>query len=384
MLNLSFSYQALPVPIGTRLVNISALTAPSLFRRLRSLSLRPLFGMSLSLLFSFLLITLSTQALAQPATQEVNLYTTREPKLIAPLIEAFTRQTGIEVNTAFMKDGMAEKLKSEQKNSPADVLMVVDIGQIVDLDEAAAFQPIDSQELNSAIPAHLRSAQGTWYALSLRDRVLYAEPRLGLKAFTYEQLASPEWKGKVCIRSGQHPYNIGLIAAMLAHNGAEQTEQWLRGVKQNLARPAVGGDRDVARDILGGICDLGIANAYYAGQMKTAKIGSDARKWGDAIQVIRPTFAKSGGTFVNISAAGVAQYAPHKANAIKFLEFLASEAGQNLYARADFEYPVRKGVALDPIVESFGPLRPDTLPIKDIAQLRKQASMLVDKVKFDY
>ncbi len=320
----------------------------------------------------------------QPASQEVNLYTTREPKLIQPLIEAFTSQTGIKVHTAFIKDGMVEKLKSEQNHSPADVLMVVDIGQVVDLEQASAFQATDSSALNTAIAAHLRSDQGTWYAFSLRDRVLYADPRLNLKAFTYEQLASPEWKGKVCIRSGQHPYNIGLIAAMLAHNGPEKTEQWLREVKLNLARPAVGGDRDVARDILGGICELGIANAYYAGQMKTAKAGTDARKWGDAIQVIRPTFSQSGGTFVNISAAGVAQHAPNKQNAVKFLEFLASETGQSLYARADFEYPVRSGVALDPIVESFGPLHPDTLPIKEIASLRKQASALVDKVKFDY
>ncbi len=371
-MNLSANYPHSHPFFSTQPVSKGVRHSDRTFRRMRAACL------------SLCLTILSGSALAQLPLQEVNLYTTREPKLIAPLAEAFTRQTGIQVRTAFMKDGMVEKLKSEQKNSPADVLMVVDIGQIVDLDEASAFQPVDSTVLKAAIPAHLRSDQGTWYAMSLRDRVLYADPRLGLKAFTYEQLAAPEWKGKVCIRSGQHPYNIGLIAAMLAHNGAAQTEQWLRGVKQNLARPAVGGDRDVARDILGGICELGIANAYYAGQMKTAKVGTDSRKWGDAIQVIRPTFAQSGGTFVNISAAGVARDAPNKVNAIKFLEFLASEAGQDLYARADFEYPVRKGVALDPMVESFGPLHPDSLPIKDIARLRKQASALVDEVKFDY
>ena len=161
-------------------------------------------------------------------------------------------------------------------------------------------------------------------------------------------------------------------------------EQWRRGVKANLGRKATGGDRDVARDILGGICDVGLANSYYVGQLKGAKEGSDARKWGDAIKVIKPTFAQGGGTHVNISGAAVAKNAPQRANAVKLLEFLVSPPAQVLYAEANYEFPVRKGVALDPIIaSSIGELQVDPLPIAEVAKYRKQASALVDKVAFD-
>ena len=339
-------------------------------------------------LFRALLLTLIgvTNTHAQTltaATGEVNLYTTREPKLIKPLLEAFTLQTGIAVKTSFIKDGLIEKIKAEKNLSPVDVIMTADIGNLVDLEQSEAFQPIHSPLLLEVIPANLRSTEGTWYALSLRDRVLYADPSLALTEFKYEDLADSKWAGKVCIRSGQHPYNIGLISAMLLHNGEQQTEQWLKQVKANLARRATGGDRDVARDILGGICEIGIANAYYAAQMKTSKTGSEQRKWGDAINVIRPTFKATNTTFVNISGAGVARYAPNRSNAIKLMEFLASENGQKMYASADFEYPVRKNIPPDPMVASFGPLTIDSLSLKDIAARRKQASELVEKVKFD-
>lgn len=213
----------------------------------------------------------------------------------------------------------------------------------------------------------------------------YVAKDVDVKSIHYEDFADPKWKGKVCIRSGQHPYNTALVAAMIAHNGAEATEQWLRGVKDNLGRKAAGGDRDVARDILGGICDVGIANAYYVGRMKNAEPGSDAYKWGEAINVVRPTFAdtKGGGTHVNISGAAVAKHAPNKDNAVKLLEYLVSEKAQSLYAKANYEYPVRAGVELDPVVASFGPMTIDPLPLTEIAKHRKQASELVDKVGFD-
>ncbi|SAI05225.1 iron binding protein [Bordetella ansorpii] len=319
------------------------------------------------------------------AAEEVSLYTTREPKLIQPLLDAFTKDSGIKVNTVFVKDGLLERVKAEGNKSPADVLMTVDIGNLIDLVDGGITQPIQSKTLDEVLPANLRGADGSWYVLSLRDRVLYVEKDLPLTRFRYEDLADPKWKGKVCIRSGQHPYNTGLVAAMIAHDGVEATEKWLRGVKDNLGRKATGGDRDVARDILGGICDIGLANAYYVGHMKNAEPGTDARKWGDAIKVIRPTFAndKSGGTHVNVSGASVAKYAPNKANAVKLLEFLVSEPAQTLYAQANYEYPIRKGVKLDPVVASFGELKVDPLPVAEIAKYRKQASELVDKVGFD-
>ncbi|MFT4268047.1 MAG: Fe(3+) ABC transporter substrate-binding protein [Xenophilus sp.] len=324
-------------------------------------------------------------ALPAAAQGELTLYTTREPGLIQPLLSAFTAQTQVKVNTVFVKDGLLERVKAESARSPADVLMTVDVGNLLDLVEGGVTQPVKSAALESAIPANLRGADGQWFALSLRARVLYAEKDLKLASFRYEDLALPKYKGKVCIRAGQHPYNTALIAAMIAHDGEAKTEQWLRGVKANLARKATGGDRDVARDILGGICDIGLANSYYVGQMKSSKEGSDARKWGDAIQVVRPSFGKPGsGTHVNISGAAVAKNAPQRANAVKLLEFLVSEPAQAMYAQANHEYPVRKGVPLDPIIgQAIGELKVDPLPLTEIAKHRKQASALVDKVGFD-
>lgn len=316
---------------------------------------------------------------------EVNLYTTREPGLIQPLLDAFSAETGVTVNTVFLKDGLMERLSAEGERSVADVLMTVDTGNLLDVVDAGHAQPVQSEVLEAAIPAHLRGADGQWFTLSLRDRVLYADKDLDLTGFSYEQLADPKWKGKVCIRSGQHPYNTSLIAAMIAHDGAEKTEAWLRGVKANLARKAAGGDRDVARDILAGICDIGIANAYYVGRMKNEPEGSEQRQWGDAIKVIRPVFAGAadGGTHVNISGAAVAKHAPNRANAVKLLEYLVSDQAQSLYTKANYEYPVKAGVELDPVVASFGPMQVDALPLTEIAKHRKQASELVDRVGFD-
>ena len=329
--------------------------------------------------------TLAAATAPAHAADEVTLYTTREPGLIQPLISAFTAQTKINVNTVFVKDGLLERVKAEGTRSPADVLMTVDVGNLLDLVEGGVTQPVKSSALESAIPANLRAADGQWFGLSLRARVLYADRSSKLTSFRYEDLADPRYKGKVCIRAGQHPYNTALIAALIAHDGEAKAEQWLRGVKANLARKASGGDRDVARDILGGICDIGLANSYYVGQMKGAKEGSDARKWGDAIKVIRPSFASSkGGTHVNISGAAVAKNAPNRANAVKLIEFLVSPPAQELYAQANYEFPVRKGVALDPIIgETIGDLKVDPLPLAEIAKYRRQASALVDKVGFD-
>ncbi|HJD44102.1 MAG TPA: Fe(3+) ABC transporter substrate-binding protein [Candidatus Paenalcaligenes intestinipullorum] len=319
------------------------------------------------------------------AADEVNLYTTREPQLILPLLEAFTKDSGVKVNTVFVKDGLIERVKTEGTKSPADVLMTVDIGNLVDLVEAGITQPIESETLTEVIPANLRGADNQWYALSLRDRVAYVSTDLDIDTITYEDFADPKWKGKVCIRSGQHPYNTGLIAAKIAHDGVQATEEWLKGVKANLGRKAAGGDRDVARDILGGICDIGIANAYYVGRMKNADPDSDAYKWGEGIKVVRPTFSsdKSQGTHVNISGAAVAKNAPNKDNAVKLLEYLVSDEAQSLYAKANYEYPVKAGVELDPVVASFGELVIDPLPLTEVVKHRKEASELVDKVGFD-
>ena len=312
---------------------------------------------------------------------EVNLYTTREPVLIQTLLTEFTQKTGVKVNTVFIKDGLLERVKAEGRRSPADVMLTVDFGNLVDLVESGLTQRVSSKTLNSAIPANLRAANGHWYALSMRARAVYvSKDRTPLNAITYEDLANPKWKNKICIRSGNHPYNTALIAAYIAHHGEKQAETWLRGVKANLARPASGGDRDVARDILGKICDIGVANTYYVGTMRTGD--AEQQRWGNAINVVLPRF-KNGGTHVNVSGAVVSKHAPNRKEAVQLLEFLASDHAQAIYAQNGFEYPVKPGVKIDPIIASFGKLNIDSIRLSDIARHRKAANLLVDKVQFN-
>lgn len=332
---------------------------------------------------TFTIVAIATAFLTGPAAaQEVNLYTTREPGLIQPLIDSFTKSTGIKVNSIFIKDGLAERVAAEGARSPADVLMTVDIGALVDLVNRGLTQPVRSKTLEGAIPAHLQDPEGHWFALSLRARVLYAEKDLGQSSFTYEELADPTWKGKICSRSGQHPYNTALIAAYIARHGEAQAETWLRGLKANLARAATGGDRDGARDVMGGICDVAIANSYYVGLMRSGSGGPEQQKWAGAIKVVLPTF-EGGGTHVNVSGAAIAKHSPNRAAALRFLEYLVSADAQKIYAEANYEYPVRAGTPVHPIIAALGTLKTDSTPLADVARHRAAASKLVDKVGFD-
>ena len=335
-------------------------------------------------LLGALVVAATAAAAAVPASaqQELNVYTTREPGLLQPLVDSFTKATGIKVNSIFVRDGLAERVAAEGTRSPADVLMTVDFGELVNLVEKGLTQPVQSAALSQAIPANLRGKNGDWFALSMRARVVYAATSLPLTSITYEQLADPRYKGKFCIRAGQHPYNTALIAAHIARHGEARTETWLRGLKANLGRKATGGDRDVARDIMGGICDIGVANSYYVGLMRSGAGGPDQQKWGAAIKVLLPTF-EGGGTHVNISGASVAKNAPNRAAAVRFLEYLVSDAAQKVYAEANFEFPVKAGVAAHPLISGFGTLKVDSLDLTEIARHRVAASRLVDKVGFD-
>jgi iron(III) transport system substrate-binding protein len=329
---------------------------------------------------SLLTVLVGGPALAANA-QTVNVYTTREPALLNPVLEAFTRDTGIKVNSVFLKDGLEERIKAEGANSPADVMIMVDAARLISAAQAGITQPIESAEVIGEVPAHLRDEKNNWVALTQRTRVVYAsKDRVAQNSITYEELADPKWKGRICIRSGQNDYNNSLFGAAVARMGEAKAETWLTGIKANLARKPAGGDRDVARDIQAGLCDIGVGNTYYVGLMLNRE--PDRKPWGEAIKVLQSTFA-GGGTHVNISGAAIARNAPNKAEAVRLISYMLGEKAQALYANGNFEYPVRGTVAASETVKQFGPIKADSTSLLDIAKGRKAASNLVDKVGFD-
>lgn len=325
---------------------------------------------------------LALSAAAPVLAQDVNIYTTREPGLIQPILDAFSAETGITVNTVFLENGLIERVQAEGESSPADLLMTVDFGALIDLVSAGITQPVQSEVLEAAVPASLRDADGNWFALSGRARVVYAAKELDLDSITYEDLADEQWRGKLCIRSGQHPYNTAMFAAYLAKHGEDAARTWLEGIKANQARVAAGGDRDGARDIAAGVCDIAVANSYYYGLMASGAGGDEQKAWSDAVKVILPTF-EGGGTLVNVSGAAVAAHAPNRDEAVQLLEYLVSDAAQKLYAEANFEYPVSASAEVHPIIAAFGQLQPDSQSLTEVLPFRARASELVDEVNFD-
>ncbi|MGH6749009.1 MAG: Fe(3+) ABC transporter substrate-binding protein [Methyloceanibacter sp.] len=324
----------------------------------------------------------ATIALAEEAG-EVNVYSYRQPYLINPLFKAFTEQTGIKVNVIFAEKGLIERIQAEGRNSPADVLLTVDVGNLTQATDAGIAQPIQSSALEAAIPPAYRAADNQWFGLTRRARVVYAsKERVTLDKITYEDLADPKWRGKICIRSGQHVYNVALIASMIAAHGEEWTETWLKGVKSNLARKPAGDDRLQVKGVYAGECDIAVGNTYYMGAMLKNDKEPEQKEWANSVNIIFPN-TDDRGTHVNISGAVVAKYAPHKDNAVKLLEFLASDQGQETYADVNNEYPVKEGIPWSPLVKSWGAFKPDPISLNDIAALRKKASELVDKVGFD-
>ncbi|MEZ5909126.1 MAG: Fe(3+) ABC transporter substrate-binding protein [Hyphomicrobiaceae bacterium] len=313
----------------------------------------------------------------------VNIYSYREPVLIDPLLKAFTAKTGIKTKVIFAKAGLTERMAAEGQNSPADVLLTVDIGRLAEAKSKGVSQPLTSKALTESIPAAYRDPDGHWFGVSMRARVIYAsKERVKQTAISYEDLADPKWKGKICSRSAQHTYNLGLIASIIAHMGEAKAEAWLRGFKANLARKPAGGDREQVRDVFAGRCDIAIGNTYYMAAMQRNKKNPEQQKWAAAVRIIFPNVTGRG-THVNLSGMVLAKYAPHKAAAIKLMEFLASAEGQKIYAEIVSEYPLKAGIPLAPHVESWGHLKADSLPLARIAELRKKASTLVDKVNFD-
>jgi iron(III) transport system substrate-binding protein len=317
------------------------------------------------------------------AQGEVNIYSYRQPQLIDPLLKAFTDKTGIRANVVYASAGLNERLAAEGRNSPADLLFTVDAGRLSEAKDAGLTQPVVSAVLATAIPAQFRDPDNHWFGLTMRGRVVYASrERVKQDEITYEDLADPKWRGRLCIRSGQHVYNTSLIATIIAHKGEAFAEQWLKGVRDNLAHKPAGGDREQARDIASGRCDLALGNTYYMALMMQAEQAPEQKKWAAAIKLLFPN-AKDRGTHINISGMALAKHAPNKANALKLMEFLASDEAQRIYASVNNEYPVNPKVPPSEIVLGWGPIKADPLPLENIAKYRKRASELVDKVNFD-
>lgn len=330
-------------------------------------------------------LALLSPALAASLAQagEVNIYSYRQPYLIEPLLKQFTQDTGIKVNVIFAEKGLIERIQAEGRNSPADVLLTVDVGNLTQATAAGIAQPVHSATLDAEIPPSYRATDGEWFGLTRRARVVYAsKERVKQDAITYEELADPKWRGKICIRSGQHVYNVALIASMIAHHGEEWTEQWLKGVKANLARKPAGDDRLQVKGVYAGECDLAIGNTYYMGAMLKNDKEPEQKEWANSVNMLFPNTGDRG-THVNVSGAVVAKYAPHRENAVKLIEFLASDNGQEMYADVNNEYPVKEGVPWSKLVQSWGDFKPDPISLNEIAGLRKKASELVDKVGFD-
>ncbi|MEQ1901049.1 MAG: extracellular solute-binding protein [Devosia sp.] len=326
------------------------------------------------------LVILAPPALAQSGV--VNVYSYREPGLIQPLLDKFTQETGIKANVLFASDGLIERVAAEGDLSPADVILTVDIGNLANAKDLGVSQTIDQAELER-VPEAYRDSDGQWVALSLRARVFYAsKDRVTQTALTYEDIAKPEWKGRLCTRSGQHVYNIGLIATRIAHWGVDRTRDWLAHVRDNLNGKPNGSDRDQVKQIFEGSCDLAIGNTYYMGLMLTNEEQPEQKDWAASARIVYPD-PDGDGTQVNVSGAILAKYAPDRDNAERLIAFLLSDEAQHLYASGNFEFPVGPGVAPSELVASWGTLKADPTPLSEIASYRKEASQLVDELRFD-
>jgi len=317
------------------------------------------------------------------AADAVNIYSYRQSDLLKPLLEDFTAKTGIQTRVLFASKGLDQRIASEGRNSPADVLLTVDIGRLTAAVDLGITQPVTEKAILDNIPAQFRDEKGQWFGLTSRARIVYASrQRVEQDVITYEELADPKWKGRICTRSGQHSYSLGLIASMIAHHGEAKTESWLTGVKNNLARKPTGNDRAQVKAIHAGECDIALGNTYYMGKMQTNQKGPEQKQWAAAVKLLFPN-AQDRGTHVNLSGMVMAKNAPNPEAARKLMAYLAGERAQQIYAKSNFEYPLKPGVEPDALVASWGALKPDTIPLSEIAKHRKSASELVDRVGFD-
>ncbi|WGH78477.1 extracellular solute-binding protein [Jannaschia ovalis] len=323
-------------------------------------------------------LTLAAPALAG----EVNVYSYRQPELIQPLVDGFEAATGHTANVVYIDKGITERLVAEGPRSPADLVFTVDISRLAEAKEAGVTQAVESEVLNANIPDALRDDDGHWYGLTTRARIVYAsKDRVAPgEVTTYEDLADPKWQDRICTRSGTHVYTIGLISAMIEHNGVEATRDWLEGVKANLAKAPEGNDRAQVKSIWAGECDISLGNTYYMGAMLN---DPEQEAWANSVRIAFPSFADGEGTHVNISGVAMVEGAANREEALAFMEYLSSPEAQSIYADVVYEYPASPEVAPSDLVAGWGELAADTTDLTAIASHRAEALKLVEEVDFD-
>ena len=332
-------------------------------------------------LFLALILATTTFISTLAQAEQVNIYSFRQPFLIEPILAEFTKETGIKTKVIFAKKGLIQRLKREGELSPADLVLTSDFNKLLQLKEQGLSQAFELTANLTSIPVQFRDSENQWLALTKRVRNVYSskERTIDLSNIRYEDLADAKFKGRICTRSGKHPYNLGLVASMIAHHGEAETETWLKGVKSNLARKPQGNDRAQVKAIKEGLCDISLGNSYYLGKML-----QDPRQviWANAVNLNFPN-QDGRGSHINVSGAVIAKYAPHKKSAQTLLEFLTAKSAQNLYAELNMEYPVSPNAQPSDLVKSWGEFKEDKLPLEKVAQYRKQALKLIDQVRFD-
>ena len=325
-------------------------------------------------------LTLSGAAAAQDKV--VNIYSSRHYQTDEALYSGFTKKTGIKVNRIEAgEDALIERIRNEGERSPADVFITVDAGRLWRAEQMGLFQPVKSRLLESRIPQSFREPDGHWFGFSMRARVIaYNKAKVQPGEIqTYEQLAEPKWKDRVCMRSSTNIYNLSLMGALIDHLGAEKAQAWAKAVRGNLAREPKGGDTDQLKAVAAGQCDVTVSNQYYYARLARSQ-KADERQVAEKIGIVFPN-QDTWGTHVNISGAGVLKHAPHRAAAVQFLEYLASDEAQRYFADGNNEWPVVDSVKLDnPVLNALGEFKRDQLNVSMLGRNQPASQKIYDRV----
>ena len=329
-------------------------------------------------LTNFLLLFFLMQ---QALSIELNIYSNRSASLLEPFTKEYEKEFSIKFNILHAPKGLAQRLKSEGKNSPADVILTVDISRLSELSDMGLLQNINSSIIDKNVPTNLRDKNKKWISLSTRARVIgISKERIKPNQIQrIEDLANPKYKGKICTRAGSHSYNRALLSSIVAHKGERKAEEWAKGLVANFARKPKGNDRAQAKGIFSGECDIILINTYYFALMKFNEKHPEQKEWANSTQLI--FFNQQDiGQHINVSGAGIAKFSKNKEEATKFIEWLTKPKAQKIYADINYEYPVNSAVKLEGNIMEWGNFIADKLPISELAKHSKTSQMIIDRV----